>query len=392
MRGWGWTPVTAHGPTPLARLAVDAATGALTRARVRLDDVDALVVGNMCSPVLQRQSQVAALVATELQTTTTTATRSRCLETITTDAACGSGGAAVRLGSLLVRSGAARNVLVVGVERMTPLPLLPASENTPPIPQTLAQASHWDEEGSAGQTFVSLNSQLTRAYIERYNVDPDDFFGFARNAHANAVTAPHALLRKPVSKQTYASSKTLAPFIRLFDACPVCDGAAAVVLSQDGVVGQDVVLASTQTRTDSLSMRRRQDVLELRALREASAAAFAESSLSLRDVGVFEAHDAYSVMTALCLESVGFAAPGEAVGLARAGDVELGGRVPISTFGGLKARGHPVGASGVYQVAEIAAQLTGEAGDNQVRSHPKAGLAVSLGGAATTVAVSLLCV
>jgi len=374
VRGVGVTPVTANAPdATLTSMATAAATAALRDARVAKSEVTAVYVGNMCAPVLQRQSQVASLVATELGV--------RDAETVSVDAACGSGGAAVRLGVQAIRAGAHETVLVVGVERMTG-----GDADRAAVSRVLAQASHWEEEGARGATFVSLNSALTRAYTERYAVDPDDFFYIARNAHANAATAAHALLRKPIaSREQYLASKTLAPQIRLFDACPVCDGAAALVLSASGARGQDVAVLGSGSRTDSLSLRRRGDLVELRALRLAAADAMREAGVGPGDVDVFEAHDAYSVMVALSLEACGFAAPGEAVSLAKAGELGLGGAVPVSTFGGLKARGHPVGATGVIQVAELVEQLRQRAGANQVPGSPSVGLAASFGGAATTV-------
>jgi len=380
VRGVGLMPVTrSFHPPSFTQSAKQAISSCLSHAGVSTDKVTALIVGNMLSPILQKQSQLATLIAEDANLVD--------VETLTIDAACGSGGQALRQGVLSILSGQHDYVLVVGIEEMS------NPKDKSHLTQSLAQASHWAEEGSKGSTFISLNSLLTTAYLDRHGYSSDDFFAFAANSHANAVSAPHALLKKNISKEEYLSSKTLAANIRLYDACPTCSGCAAVLLSSTGALGQDPVILASESRTDTLNLSRRKDLLELRALKLSAEAAFAKADCAPKDVGLYEAHDAYSVMSALSLEAAGFCKPGEGMKLGQQGEIALNGSIPLSTFGGLKARGHAVGASGVYQAAEVYLQLTDSAGPlNQVAFKPgtRIGMMSSFGGAATSCATHLM--
>jgi len=382
VRGAGVTPVTrSHAASRLEDMAQTAIAQAVATSGITLDNVTCLVVGNMLAPVLQKQSQLATLIASshaELNH----------VETVTVDAACASGGAALRQGVLAVRSGAHKNVLVLGIEQMSD------PDHKHLLAPSLAQASHWETEGSLGQTFIGLNSMLTTEYVERHGYSSDEFFAFPSNAHHNATTSLHALFKKPLSRDDYLGSQALADNIRLFDACPTCSGCAALVLSSDGASSRDPVILASASRSDTIALKNREDLLELRALKLSAQAAFAESGLAHNHVGLYETHDAYSVMSALCLEAAGFCAPGQGVLMGKAGDIALDGRLPVSTFGGLKARGHPVGASGVYQAVEAWMQLTERAGRNQVAfAHsPRVAMMSSFGGAATTCVTHIMAV
>lgn len=307
----------------------------------------------------------------------------RLKDTLTIDTACGSGGSVLRQGMMALLSGMHDTVVLVGVEYMKH----PSRDE---LTKALAQASDWEREGSRGATFVGLNDMLHVHYCNRYanSLDPDDFFYFSKNAHANAVTSKHALLRKPVSFDEYKSSKLLGERVRLFDACPTANGCAAIVLSVHGTRGQDPVVLGSDCKTDFLTLDKRPDPLRFLAVEQSVRQALKQANCSVDDVSVFEAHDAYSIMGALSLEST-FVLPGEGVRFAKSGEIGLNGSLPMSTFGGLKARGHPVGASGLYQIGELMMQLKQEAGMNQVK-NAKVGLTSSFGGAATTVTTHVI--
>lgn len=371
IRGLDLHKVNNDAHCTLESMAAKTVSNALLDAQMARKEIGCVVVGNMLSPILQKQSQLASLVcqAADLELK----------DSMTLDAACGSGGSALRAGVMAILSGLHDNVLVVGIEQMK-------HPSRSELTSALAQASDWKLEGSQGATFVSLNDLLHTLYVERYgqNVNPDDFFYFSQNAHSNAMTSAHALLAgKPLNLDAYLSSKRLGDNVRLMDACPTANGCAALVLSSQGVRGEHPVVLGSDCRTELLSISKRKDPLVLRGVQESVNTVFAQAGITAQQVDVFEAHDAYSIMSALSLEST-FVAPGEALRFAKSGAIKLDGQLPMSTFGGLKARGHPVGASGVYQIGELCLQLRGQAGKNQVK-HAKIGLTSSFGGAATTV-------
>jgi acetyl-CoA C-acetyltransferase len=312
------------------------------------------------------------------------------VEAATAEACCGSGGAALRWGFLAVASGAYETVVVCGAEQMT-------HRELPDVTKGLAMASHWPTEGGCGETFVSLNGRILAAYMARYGVSHEAFAPFAVTAHTHAATAAHATLRGRVTTADYAASRVLTPPVRLLDASPVCDGAAAVVLTSSlalargarGGSGAVVRIAGSAAASDTLPVAQRPDPLELRAVALSTAAALRSAGASHADVDLFELHDAYSIMACASLENAGFARRGEGTDLAASGALGLKGSLPIATFGGLKARGHPVGATGVYQAAEVHLQLTRRAGANQVAGAEVA-VTQNIGGAGASVFTHVL--
>lgn len=226
--------------------------------------------------------------------------------------------------------------------------------------------------------------------MDKYGIDHEAFGAFPRNAHNNASTSAHATLKKRLAPADYKNSPLITDPIRLLDACPTCDGAAAVVLtaSRDGArrAGSNSVvrLAGSGAATDILCVMDRPDPLHLSAVEKSTQQALTHAKIDMNAVDLFELHDAYSIMACLCLESAGFALPGQATQFANDGHLALNGILPIATFGGLKARGHPVGATGVYQAAEVFQQLAGSAGANQVKSAEVA-ITQNIGGAGASV-------
>jgi len=361
--------------------SVRALAGAAVKAA--LDDAgpvrpDALYVGSMLSGLLSNQSQLAAGVASEVGL--------RGIEALTLEAACGSGGAAARTGAMAIASGSCEAVVVAGVEKMSAGP-------RDEVTKALATASDWTTEGAAGQTFVTLNAQLMRLYMQANRVGPEVFAPFAVNAHANAARNPNARFHKPIDVATYLGSKVIHDPVRLFDASPICDGAAAVVLASADIArelgGPSVVVRASTVGTDALGIADRPDPLALSGARASAARAYSRAGMSPSDVDIFELHDAYTIISVLSLEAAGFAPRGKGWTFGTEGAITLTGSLPITTMGGLKARGHPVGASGVYQLVEAFLQLTGRAGPNQV-DGPTVAMTQSVGGTGATVATHLL--
>jgi acetyl-CoA C-acetyltransferase len=354
------------------------------RAAVRnsgLEAPTALYVGNMLSGMLSEQQQLGALIAQSAGF--------HGIEAATVEAACGSGAAAARWGVMAVQSGAHDVVVVCGVERMTHAP----KERTT---RALATASDFAKEGSKGETFVSLNARLMRAYMETHGVDSSAFAPFAINAHRNAARNPHALFRKEVDAAAYQNAREIEGPLKLFDVSPICDGSAAVVMVSEEIAkrllrqGQPIVrIRASAVATDSLGLDDRERLLRLSAVERSAKRAYEQAGVKPGDIDLYECHDAYTVMSVLSLEAAGFAPEGRGFTLGLEGDIRTEGKLPITTMGGLKGRGHPVGASGVYQLTEAFHQLTGQAGENQV---PDAELAMTqnMGGTGATVVTHIL--
>ena len=374
--GIGQIPVGEHWAKSLRDIGSEAVKCAMDDARI--DRVDALFVANMLAGELCGQQQVGALIAEHSGLGSVEAYR--------IEAACGSGGVAMRAGHLAVASGAMDFVVVAGAEKMTDRP---ANEVT----AALASAADADFEASMGLSFVAINALAMRRYMHEYRVGHEVFAPFVVNAHGNAVNNPNAMFRFPVTEQEFVGAKMIADPVNLLDSSPVCDGAAALVLCPStvarGLCDRPVKVLSTAVATDSVALHDRRELLVFQAATDSARRAYEAAQVGPKDIDLFEVHDAFTITAVLSLEACGFADRGRGFRLGLDGEIGLEGTLPISTFGGLKARGHPVGATGVYQIAEVALQLRGTAGKNQV-SSPRVGMAQNLGGSAATVATTLL--
>ena len=372
--GCGQTPVTKGRGEHAHQLARDAIRLAIADAELEPGAISALYVGNMMAGILGNQQQLAALCAevSGLQG----------VEAFTLEASCGSGAAAVRVGVMAIAGGFHDVVAICGVEQMTH-----ASREA--VTQGLSTAADWELEGSQGESFISLNAALMARYMQKHNWQSADFAAFSITAHNNAINNPNALLQKPLDLPGYLDSKVLVSPLRLMDAPPICDGAAAIILAnKNGARARTRILASA-VATDSLAVERRRDQLKLSAAELSSHRAYEQAGLRPEHIDLFELHDAFTVITALSLEAAGFARPGEAAALGREGAYTLEGRLPIATMGGSKARGHPVGATGVYQIVEAVQQLTGSAHKNQI-SNPEIAMTQNIGGTGATVVTHIL--
>lgn len=374
--GIGQTPVGEHWDTSLRHLALRAALNALHDANI--EKVDAIYVGNMLSGEVGGQEHLGALVADSLGLSG--------VEALKIEAACASGAAALRVGILAIASGMLDLVLVLGVEKLTDTL---GGETT----AALALAADAEYEVSQGISFVALNALLMRRYMHDYGWRGEDFANFVINAHANALHNPNAMFHSRVTPEAYARSAMIADPVKLFDASPVCDGAAAVVLAPAEYARTlspaPVRIRGSAVATAPLAVHSRKDPLALAAARLSAQRAYEMAQITPQDVDFFELHDAFTIMSALSLEAAGFAERGQGVRLALEGDITLQGRLPVATLGGLKARGHPVGATGMYQVVEAVLQLRGLAGDNQVPAA-RIGMTQNIGGSGATIITHIL--
>ncbi len=373
--GIGQTPVGEHWETSLRQMALQAMQSAMIDAAV--DSVDAIVVGNALGGSLSRQHQLGALLADYAGLRGTEAFR--------VEAADASGGIALRQGYLMIASGVAQRVMVLGVEKVT---------DVVGSARTAAMLSFTDSEYEAAQgaTPVSLAALLMRRYLYEYGVQVADFAGFSVNAHANGGKNPNAMYRNAIRADRFASAPIVAEPVNLFDMAPEADGAAAVILTtaeaaQDRVPQPIRILASA-VGTDAVALHDRPDVLYLTAANLSAGRAYAQAGISPQDVSLLELHDSTTILATLALEASGFAERGTGWRLAADNQIGLMGKLPISTFGGLKSRGNPFGATGVYQAVEAVLQLRGQAGANQV-ADPQIAMTQNIGGLGATVVTHL---
>jgi len=363
--GTGQTPVGEHWGLGLRELGASAIRAALDDAGV--ETVDAVFVGNMLGGCVNGQENLGALLADAAGLLPAEAWK--------VEAACASGGAVVRAAALSVAAGIHDVAVAVAVEKMTDA----VSEQ---VTAGLATAADGDYEASHGFSFVALSALMMRRYMYETGAAREDFAPFAVTAHRNAAANTNAMFREPISAEQFARSPLVAAPIGVLDAAPVCDGAAAVVICSREFLAshhRPVRIAAASAATDTIGLAGRADLLTLGAAQRSAEKAFAASGFAPKDMDFFEAHDAFTIITAMSLEACGFAPRGEALKRAAHGCFSPGGCVPLSTFGGLKARGHPVGASGAYQIVEAAMQLRGEAGANQVPGA-RVALTQSVGG------------
>ncbi len=369
----GFTPVGDHWEQSLLDLAVEASRKALKGWRNLKPDQ--IIVGNMFSSLGAGQEHLGALLASALGLAGVPAYK--------VEAACASGGSAFNVGYSLVKSGAIDSALVVGVEKMRDL-------EPEEVSQALAMAESSEYTQFVGATFAALNGLLARYYMEQMEVSRDELSSIPVLDHANAVTAAHAQFRKAITPEVVSRSSLIADPLRLFDCAPVGDGAAAVLITNDNGVGSSrkkmAEVLGGRVATSEFSIYERDDMLEFKATREAFKAAMTQAGVPLSKLSLAELHDAFSVVGALSLEAMGLSKKGLGSKDAKSGKFSPGAKTPINTFGGLKARGHPVGATGIYQIAEAYLQLTDQAGANQVEGAEFAATQ-NIGGVDTTSAV-----
>ncbi len=341
-----------------------------------VDKVDALYVGNMLSSMVSGQNQLGTFFGDWIGLWKQ--------EAVKIEAACASGAAAFRSALMAVASGDVESALVVGVEKMT-------DKAGRDVTAALATAADADYEVEQGISFVGINALVMRRYLHEFGWKHEDFAPFSINAHANAMHNPYARLHEKVTVDKFEKSSMVATPINLLDASPVGDGAAAVVIvPAEKIMRQPkIVVAASAAATDSIAVHSRNDPMFLNASYLSSKQAYAMAGVGCDDIDVFELHDAFTIMAALSLEATGFAERGQGVRLGLENQIGIKGKIPVCTRGGLKARGHPVGATGMYQIVEVAQQLRGECGATQVE-RAMIGMAQNIGGSGATILTHIL--
>lgn len=344
----------------------------------------ALVVGNMTSSVLMEQDSLAALLADH--------SGLRGIPAYKVEAACGSGGAAIYAGYSLVKSGLADVVAVGGVEKLT-------EGLTSETTKALAQAADMEYEVFYGASFTALNAMVARLYMETYGYTREDLAYWPLRMHEYASHNPYAQLPSKTTLEAILKSSLISEPLHLFDCAPIGDGAAVALLVRgeerareiSRSMGRDVLVevSGLGFNTDSVDLGSRMDLLKMTSSIQAARTAYKMAGVEARNIDYAEVHDAFHVTGFMALEALGFANDGESVKLWKEGRFSKGDKPEVNFSGGLKARGHPVGATGVYQFNEATMQLRGDFPGYKA-SDPEVAVTHNIGGVATYSIVNVL--
>ncbi|HJK00142.1 MAG TPA: thiolase domain-containing protein, partial [Methanocorpusculum sp.] len=354
--GAGITAFGERWDTSFRDLCTEAGVAALEDANVAGEQIDAMFVGSMSAGRFIGQEHVGALVADyvglggELHVPATRV-----------EAACASGGLAFRQAVAAVASGMSDVVVAAGVEKMTDV-----SDAT----DVLAGAADREWESFAGATFPGLYAMIACDYMNKYGLTREQLAQVAVKNHYHGARNPYAQFRSEITQSTVIKSTLVASPLRLFDCSPVSDGAAVVIVcpmerAKEFTDTPIKVLASAQAG-DTIALHDRPDFSTLGATVAAGNAAFKQAKLERKDIDFVEVHDCFTIAELCAIEDLGFVPKGTAGKFTEEGETQIGGKLPVNTSGGLKACGHPVGATGIKQVWEVVQQLRGEAGKRQV--------------------------
>ncbi len=375
--GVGLTKFGELWETSFSQLFVEAGAMAINDAGIDGDDIDALYVGNMSGGRFVDQEHISCLIADHAGLTPIPATR--------VEAACASGGLAIRQGVMSILSGFHDVVVVGGVEKMTDV----VTEKTT---QTLATASDSEWEAFMGMTFPGLYALIARRHMHEYGTTREQLAMVAVKNHENALHNPYAQFHSRITVEDVLRSPLVADPLRLLDCSPITDGAACVVLASEEkareFVDNPVYITGSGQASSTIALHDRKKITVTDATVNAAREAYARAKREPRDIQVAEVHDAFTIGEILAIEGLGFVEIGEGGRATEDGETAIGGRIPVNTSGGLKAKGHPVGATGVAQIVEVVLQLRGEAGKRQVDAD--VGLTHNVGGSGGTAVVHIL--
>ena len=360
-------------------LFIEAGLMALADARVSGAQIEALYGGNMSSGIFLEQEHVGALIADYSGLTANNVPSTR------VEAACASGGLALRSGVIAVASGYHDVVISAGIEKMTDIGAEKAMD-------ALAAAADREWEAAVGATFPGLYAMMARAHMHEFGTTREQLAQVAVKNHYNGSMNPRAQFRNRITIETVVNSPLVADPLRLFDCSPITDGAAAVVLVPAARAKEftdtPIYIKAAAQASDSISLHDRRSLTSIDATTVAADRAFKMTKLQRSKIDVAEVHDCFTIAEIMAIEDLGFFEKGAGGPATIAGETAIGGKIPINTSGGLKACGHPVGATGVKQAVEIVEQLRGDAGKRQV-DGAEVGLTHNVGGTGGTVVVHI---
>lgn len=358
-------------------LAREAMGQALASAKIDVSKIDALFVGNMLSGILGNQANVASLFTEEL---------GAFVPAFRLEAACASGGLALHNAILSILSGQYKTAMVLGVEKMT--------DHTNEEVTNALMAAGSDEERVAGITFPGLYALIARAYMDKYKIDEETLSEVSVKNHYHGSFNSKAQFKNIISAFQVMKSSKVADPLKLLDCSPISDGAAAIVITNDKnlikTYKKPVKILASEVASDTLSLHHRDSITTLNAVTKAATQAYKKTNLKPQDIDLAEIHDCFSIAEVIAVEDLGFSQRGQGAIDIKMGRMTLGiGKIVTNSSGGLKACGHPVGATGVKQIVEIVEQLRGEAFGRQVK-NAKIGLAHNVGGTGTIAAIHIL--
>jgi acetyl-CoA C-acetyltransferase len=376
--GAGKTPFGAFPDRDLRSLAVEAGQKCLQNAHIVPEQVEAFYLGNFSGPAFVGQNHLAPYVSTALGIHGVPATR--------IEAACASSGSAFFHAWSEVASGISDVVMVVGVEKMT-------SQNTARVSEILAEAGDCSGEMKAGNTFASLFAMIARRHMHDFGTKKEHLASVAVKNHANGALNPDAHMRKAITLEQAMNGKPIADPLNIYDCSLISDGAAAVILAPleraSEFTEKPVRVLGIAQASDFVALDQKDDITTFPAVRRAGEKAYKMAGVTASDIQFAELHDCFTIAEIVASEDLGFVKRGEGGPYAFEGCTRLTGPRPINTSGGLKAKGHPVGATGVAQICDLMLQIRGEAGERQVARH-SLGLAQNLGGSGATCVVTIL--
>ncbi len=362
--------------TSFSHLFVEAGANALRDAGVDGKDVEAIFVGNMSAGRFVDQEHISCLIADQAGLNPIPATR--------IEAACASGGHALRQGIMSILSGFHDLVVVGGVEKMTDV----MTESTT---QTLATAADQEWEAFLGMTFPGLYAMMARRHMYEFGTTREQLALVSVKNHRNAIHNPYAQYHVEITVDDVLNSPIIADPLRLLDCSPITDGAACVVLASERKAREytdsPIYITGSGQATSTLSLHSRKQIPVVDSTINAAKEAYKRAGKSPKDIQVAEVHDAFTIGEIMAIENLGFFNIGEGGKATEEGETEIGGKIPVNTSGGLKAKGHPVGATGVAQAVEIVLQLRGDAKGRQVDAD--IGLTHNVGGSGGTAVVHI---
>ena len=376
--GVGKTPFGAFADRDLRSLAVEAGEKCLKDSGVAPAGIESFYLGNFAGPSFAGQSHLAPFVSTALGIRGVPATR--------VEAACASGGSAFFHAWLEVAAGIHDLVMVVGVEKMT-------SQSTARVSEILAQAGDCGGEMLAGNTFASLFAMIARRHMYEFGTKREHLAAVAVKNHANGALNPDAHMRKVITMEQALNGRPVADPLTVYDCSLISDGAASLLLvpleRAQEFAGKAVLVAGIAQTSGPVALDQREDITTFAAVRKAAEKAYRMAGVTAADIQFAELHDCFTIAEIMAMEDVGFVKPGEGGPYVQQGATALGGERPGNASGGLKAKGHPVGATGAAQICDVVEQIRGAAGERQVRNHDL-GLTQNLGGSGATAVVTIL--
>mgnify|MGYP001302286525 FL=1 len=364
----------------LRQLGLETGLAAISDAGIKSKDIDALYIGNMAAGSTLQQEHVSALMADYCGLTNQNIPATR------VEAASASGGLAIRQAYMAIAGGFIDIAVVGGAEKMTDV-----SDSESSYTVSMGSDEQW--ESKAGATFASLHAMMTQSHMQQYGTTREEMSAVSAKNHYHASMNPMAQFPFEINAETVSNSGLVSSPLRMLDCAPNSDGAAAIVLCATEKAKKygkkSIKIIGSGQASDTLSLHHRQHLNQMPAIKVAAKRAFKSCGKKVSDIDLIEVHDNFTISEIIALEEIGIFRRGKAAAKILEGETKLGGKIPTNTSGGLKARGHAPGATGIAQIVEVVQQLRGEAGVRQVKDA-KIGMVENHGGTAATAVIHIL--